>query len=692
MNKFTIYFFVVVFALVGLGDLTLFAQSSVTHNNLKQFTTPYFHRYGKVVDRKIGTPPVNNADHSIFKTLGGGVSESWVARYNGPGDFDDIAYYITLDDSGNSYVVGQTTNASFNSDFVTIKYNSAGNEVWSKTYDGPGGGEDAIPGVVLDQSGNVYVTGVSLGSGTGNDIATIKYNSSGVEQWVVRYNSHVNLDDKPVMIAIDNSANIYVTGFTQTTNNGLDFITIKYNSSGAEQWVATYNGTGNADDIGTDIICDNSGNVYVTGQAFNTGTGYDYTTIKYDESGNELWVATYNGPDNSDDMANYIVVDASGNVYVAGASNTNPDFATIKYDNSGNELWVARYDSDNNLDAVEDLAVDNAGNVYVTGPSFSLATNYDYVTIKYNSSGVEQWVSSYNSPDNNGDVAYALALDDLGNVYVTGTSFVPSIGNDFATVKYDASGTEQWVARYDGPLNSDDEVFAIAVDNNRNVYVAGFSLAGATNFDYDITTIKYEQEPLPVELTSFTADVSEGKVILNWSTATETNNQGFEVQRKIISANSQSDWSTIGFKEGVGTTTEKHEYSYVDNLSGIESASLQYRLKQVDFDGSYEYSDAVEIQIAQPNGFNLSQNYPNPFNPTTKISFNLAAESNVTLKVFDVLGREIRTLVNDKLTVGSYNIDFDATGMNSGVYFYKIEAAGIDGSNYSSVKKMILTK
>jgi hypothetical protein len=190
---------------------------------------------------------------------------------------------------------------------------------------------------------------------------------------------------------------------------------------------------------------------------------------------------------------------------------------------------------------------------------------------------------------------------------------------------------------------------------------------------------------VPVELTSFAAVVVGSNVELNWSTATELNNQGFYVERS-----SGSEFTSVGFVAGYGTTTETRNYTFVDR--NVQTGNYSYRLKQVDFDGTFEYSDVVEIEIGTPASFTLGQNYPNPFNPSTKINFTLAVDSKVSLSVFDVLGQEVMTIINNELTAGNHQVDFSAVGLNSGVYFYKLNAAGNNGSSFSDVKKMILTK
>jgi hypothetical protein len=191
---------------------------------------------------------------------------------------------------------------------------------------------------------------------------------------------------------------------------------------------------------------------------------------------------------------------------------------------------------------------------------------------------------------------------------------------------------------------------------------------------------------IPVELKSFAANVNDANVTLNWATASETNNKGFEVERKSVG----SSFVQVGFISGKGTTTEAQSYSFADK--NLQPGKYIYRLKQIDFDGSSEYSNNVEVEVIAPAVFELKQNYPNPFNPSTEIKFSLAVDSKVSMKVFNIVGEEVAELINSQLAAGSHNINFNASSLNSGVYFYRINAAGIDGSNFSSVKKMILTK
>lgn len=417
------------------------------------------------------------------------VDTAWVRRYNGAVNSGDAAYAIEVDNAGNVYVTG----GAF-AGYATLKYDSQGNEVWVKSYNGPGNGNDVAYAIALDNSGNVYVTGYSDGNGTGVDYATIKYDSQGNQLWVERYNGPGNSSDTAFALAVDNSGNIYVTGTSYGSGTYQDYATIKYDSLGNQLWVKRYNGPGNYNDEALAIATDKSGNVYICGWGWGGGTYYDYATVKYDSQGTELWIKRYTGPANSYDYAYDIAVDDSENAYVTGQSYTNgqwEDYATIKYDSQGNEVWVERYNGpSNDYDIAHALAVDDSGNIYVTGASYEIGSSADYTTIKYNSQGTQLWVQRYDDSAS-ADFALALAIDNSGNVYVTGESYLSGHWQDYATVKYDPQGNQLWAERYNGPANSIDRALAIAIDDSGNVYATGWSDGKGTRTDY--ATIKYVQ-------------------------------------------------------------------------------------------------------------------------------------------------------------------------------------------------------
>jgi hypothetical protein len=207
--------------------------------------------------------------------------------------------------------------------------------------------------------------------------------------------------------------------------------------------------------------------------------------------------------------------------------------------------------------------------------------------------------------------------------------------------------------------------------------VSGVSGRFISDFDPDI---------LPVELTSFSAKTTESGITLSWQTATETNNSGFSIERGL----NKNNFETIGFVTGFGTTSETQNYSFVDN--NVAVGTYYYRLKQIDFDGSFEYSGTIEVDFTGPTKFSLLQNYPNPFNPTTTLQFTLPADASVMLNVYNLVGEKVAEVINEELAAGLHKIQFNGENLSSGLYLYKLNVFGKDGSNYSAVKKMTLLK
>ncbi|UCG92588.1 MAG: SBBP repeat-containing protein [candidate division WOR-3 bacterium] len=417
----------------------------------------------------------------------------WTRHYNGPGNDVDIACAVAVDDSGNVYVTGSSIGINTLEDYATIRYDVSGDSIWVSRYDGVWGGTDYPIGLIVDSSNNVYVSGSSMGMDATYDYATIKYSSSGDTLWVRLLSGLWGDIDYVSAFDVNEEGNVFVTGTTRYAWTYLNYMTVKYNNIGDTLWVRVYNHTADKDDSATAIATDGDGNVYVTGQSWGYVTGYDYTTVKYDAVGNEVWVSRYNGISDSTDIAKAIVVDNVGNIYVTGESWTTGsgyDIVTVKYNGNGDTIWTRRYNgSGNSYDYASALLLDDENNVCVIG--YAREVNIDYCTIKYDSAGNELWVAHYNGVGNGADMAYAAVLDDSGNVYVTGASFGSGTLGDYATVKYDINGNEMWVARYNGIMtNSFDKAYAIAVDTAGYVYVTGESGIGA---GVDYVKVKYSQ-------------------------------------------------------------------------------------------------------------------------------------------------------------------------------------------------------
>ncbi|MFQ6103256.1 MAG: SBBP repeat-containing protein [Candidatus Glassbacteria bacterium] len=428
----------------------------------------------------------------VATDLRGQVREQWIARYNGPSNGTDYAKEVAVDDSGYVFVAGWSNGIDSGDDYATIKYSPTGELMWVSRYNGVGNGDDHVTAMAMDADGNICVTGNSW-NGTDLDYATVKYSSDGDELWTARHDGLGGGYDSAVAIAVDPDENVYVTGSSLGDTTSKDYTTIKYDCDGNELWSVTYNGPANKNDGAKAIAIDYNGNVCITGSSESDETGYDFVTVKYDSAGNELWTARRDGPGNGHDYAFDVIVDENGYVYVTGqTSNLSTDFLTVKYDPDGNELWSALYDGPaSGFDGSFDICLDGDCNVFVTGESVGAGTLNDFAVVKYDSSGNELWTARYNGPDNVNDVAKALTIDSSGNVYVTGHSYGLATFYDYASVKYSPEGIELWAARYNGPGDDIDVAWDIAVDVSGNVYVTGRSDDFATSSDY--ATIKYRQ-------------------------------------------------------------------------------------------------------------------------------------------------------------------------------------------------------
>jgi uncharacterized delta-60 repeat protein len=428
----------------------------------------------------------------------GSVTEAWLNRIDGPAHGSDHGHDVKTDAAGNVFVTGWIESSAGNTDAYTVKYSPGGDLLWGNTYVGSATGVDYGYALAVDQNGNAYVGGFGNGNNPTFDIFILKYNSNGDVVWTQRWSSPIQTYSAyAYSVAVDKQENVYVTGFMSDGLTDGEFITLKYDSTGNLQWSARYNGSPNSIDYSNCIVVDASGNSYITGWSGGANNLHDCTTIKYSPNGDELWVRRYNGSADDNDYAYRVALDSSENVYATGQSvetGSDNDITTIKYSPDGDVLWTQHYDGPaNGYDAGQAIAVDANGNAYVTG-NHTTATGLDCATLKYSTDGELLWAASYNGPGNGGDVLISIALDDLANAYVSG--FVASGGaSDFVTIKYDTTGAEQWVQLYNGPGNSYDGTYVIAVDSKRDVLVTGYSTGVGT--DYDYTTIKYNQSATP---------------------------------------------------------------------------------------------------------------------------------------------------------------------------------------------------
>ena len=698
-------------------------------------------------------------------------NQQWVVSYENPENTDTEAKALAVDRNGNVYVTGHTYSYPSQYDIVTVHYNSDGVLQWAERYNSPDNGDDYSKAMTLDASGNIYVTGYTWRIGYGTSYTTLKYDTSGVQQWVVNYNGASNYDDRSKAIAVDNFGNAYVTGISWNTDLGFEYATVKINPAGIQEWETHCSGARTSQDRTNAMAVDAAGYIYITGSNARRVRGHDFSIIKYDTDGNKVWKSTYsapwndfpivseleidafgniyigssiadssynqdfcilkydingtllwdvryNGPENKCDYLKALEVDTDGNVYVTGVSCSNSGndnyYTTLKYDPDGLQQWVANYNgTGNGSDLGTALAVDTDGNVYVTGTSYDSNTNYDYATIKYNTNGLEEWVARYNGPGNYIDKAMAMVIDVSGNIYVTGTSSGSGTARDFATIKYNSSGTEEWVARYNGPRSSINESVTLALDDNGNIYVAGDTWDQDTGINYAL--VRYDANGNQLWEATYNGlgdgnDRTKGLVIdargnayiTGTSNGSFTNNDYATIK---YDANGNEQWVAI-----YNTPRNSDDHLTAIALDGSNNVFVTgySNGNGINFNGSIyttvKYNQTstsmMEIPLETPENYSLSQNFPNPFNPSTTIAFTLPQPATVQLDIFDLNGRLVTTIADGSFGVGRHQSTWDGSAANgepvaSGVYFCRLSATVPStgtGAVYTQTRKMLLMR
>jgi outer membrane protein assembly factor BamB len=433
-------------------------------------------------------------------------TQLWAKRYDGPGN--NNANAVAASPTGQEvFVTGFSTGTTTGEDYVTIAYNAAtGAQLWVKRYNGPGNNNDYANSVAVSPSGEtVYVTGSSYGGPLNYDYATIAYNAAtGAQLWVKRYIGAEDGADATAVAVSPTGNTVYVTGDSYSPTVGANtYATVAYNSAtGAQLWVKSYEGpTNNTSDATSMVVSPNGNTVFVTGYSFVSGTRttLDYDTVAYNAAtGAQQWAKTYNGPGNSTDEAYSVAVSPTGStVFVTGESTGTLsvfDYATVAYNAAtGAQQWAKRYNGAGSIGGeAHSVAVSPSGStVFVTGEATS--GSGDYATIAYNAAtGAQQWAKTYNGTANSTDDAHSVAVSPNGStVYVTGYTTATTTGEDYGTVAYNAAtGAQQWVKRYNGPIGRSDFAYSVAVSpTSGTVFVTGNSGNGPF---YGYATVAYQ--------------------------------------------------------------------------------------------------------------------------------------------------------------------------------------------------------
>jgi len=521
--------------------------------------------------------------------------------------------------------------------FISSFTSSQVTQEWVKIFQGNNGSSAEARDFEKDIFGNLFIAGYTTGVNN-SDILLLKYDSNGQLLFNRLYDSTY---EGGRALTTDLNGNIYIAG--DGSFIGITTIILKYDNTGNFQWRSTI-AVNYSSYMPIDIKWDRN-NIYVGGN-ISDNEGYDVFIAKYNSEGTQKWIKRFNSQFDSNDVMNQLLIDNSGDIYVCGNSllnSFNTDYLLVKYDSNGNLIWSKNFDDGNSENQLTGSYADIANNIYLTGTSQG-----NYFTIKVNPQGNELWRRFYSGIEP-GNQPEAITGDENNNIYITGQSKDSTIVNfNIATIKYDESGNLNWAARYSGPGLNYDVPSSITLDNNNDIYISGFITN--LNGNRDFATLKYN---------------SNG--VLSWNQYYNSN----------------------GFDESIGVICDTLLNVYVCGNSSVSGSNSIRIIKYSQTIGIHPVSSEIPIN------FSLSQNYPNPFNPATKIQFAIPLSRGVDaeggrgvlLKVFDLLGREIATLVNEKLNPGTYEVDWDASNYPSGVYFYTLSAG-----EFKETRKMVLIK
>lgn len=671
----------------------------------------------------------------------------WKRPFRGREEEDNWgnAWDIVFDDSANVYVVGESgyyedsyapNAAAFvkpahqtyhDFDFVTIKYNARGEEQWIARYT-PGVNWDSAVGIGLDKFSNVYICGKH-----NNLFCTIKYDVAGSLQWVRCLDGKAARFTAAQALAVDYEGNIIVTGDNQGQIGDQDMATVKYNTNGEQLWRVDYAGPGRSYDEPAAMALDKDGNINITGGswAIDSIATFDILTLRYDAGGNTVWNHRFKGARGYGYKPADIATDDSGNVFVSGHSYIDEEgsqylqsYLVVKYNSAGQLLWM-NHEPGNFFHlkrAIPKIALDSKGNSYLIGAIHRANNAADYVVAKYNAIGVKQWDVRYDGGGN--DLAEAADIDESGNIYVSGVS-----GRAITTIKYDSNGQLIWAVRHE--KNRDNRINVADLEVASSVSGEYVYLTGSIGYYGDYLTIKYDRAGNELWAKKFSSnpepshDVAQALIVDSWENIYVTGTtktvkydafgneawvipqSGYELaldgSGNLYLGEGFTDFVTVKYSSGGLEQWRAHYNSVGKVYDTLEDLQLDahnnvYVMGRSwgDFDTGLESwfttikyiqtpVSVGEAQLAIVKRNTLYSNHPNPFNPSTTIRYALAQASRVSLKIYNLAGQEVATLVDDNKAAGEHEIKWTPAHLASGVYLYRLRAG-----DFVETKKLVL--
>ena len=380
-----------------------------------------------------------NEDFTVAKFDRSTGLELWRREIDGSSSGSDEAKAVAVDAAGNVICAGLLDNVGTSRDFAVIKFDPNGTELWRKEINGAGNAAERANAVAVDAAGSVYAAGYVTDAGGYGDFVALKLDPNGTELWRKEINGTLNGDDAAEAIAVDAAGSVYAVGSVYNSGSYDDFAVIKFDPNGTELWRKEIDGTQSSSDLANDVTFDAAGNVIAAGHIENSGTDRDFAVIKFDPNGTELWRKEIDGTSSSSDRAEAVTVDAAGNVIAAGGitnSGTSRDLAVIKFDPNGTELWRKEINGTLSFsDLATDVTVDAAGNVIAVGDLINSGTSRDLAVIKFDPNGTELWRKEIDGTQSSSDEATSVTVDEAGNVIFAGILANSGTGGDFVVIK-----------------------------------------------------------------------------------------------------------------------------------------------------------------------------------------------------------------------------------------------------------------
>jgi photosystem II stability/assembly factor-like uncharacterized protein len=620
-------------------------------------------------------------DGVILFTDNGGVTtqqDLFEITYGGYNSETGIVIDKTSD--GGFIIGGSTASFSSSQDMYVIKLDSSASIQWSKVYNSPGT-IDRIHGIKQTPDGGYYLSGYIEGGFGFLDQFMMKIDAYGNMNWAKNFGGLEA--DELRQLSITPDGGMIVAGYNASFGVGAKEVqAIKLSSDGIMEWAKTY-GTF-YEDFNFSVIVSSDGNYVLVGAVDITGSyGIRPTLIKLDSQGNVLWAKYYTGY--HEDWGRDLVETPDGGYLIVGITTSysigfSNDIYLIKTDSIGNVLWSKSYGG-----AGEDIAygvvLTGDGKYVIVGHTTSSGFGaYDGLLMKVDSVGDLEWFRTYGG----------YSIDHLYDVLETQDNSLIALGkrssntfgsDDVYLIKTDENGYSNCAFG-----NYSPNIITISNLQANNLTMATLSYVSVANSSLIALNPNTGKNNscaiIPVELKSFDYELERNDVLLMWSTASELNNLGFEIQRSLDT----NEFITIGFINGNGTTSEPKEYLYKDE--NLEQGLYLYRLIQTDYDGTRKAIGQLEVKVENlPQGYMLEQNYPNPFNPITKIRYSVPQNVFVNLSIYNSLGERVDLLENEMKEAGFYEIEFNASHLPSGIYFYTLSS-----DRFISTKKMILLK